>query len=80
MFSSFYVGDFKDELTSFHKDMRTRYGEQMAVANSVMISADNSYWRCDPPKHVAEQTYTEFKHLVQVRPTLVQHCMSCGYS
>lgn len=43
-----------------------RFEKQMEIANKVINSADNSFWRCDPKKHVRDVTYTELTHLVQV--------------
>jgi len=31
-----------------------------------MASANNLYWKCDPEKHVADETYVEVTQLLQV--------------
>ncbi|XKL65650.1 hypothetical protein PGB90_009070 [Kerria lacca] len=58
-------GDYKAQVDKIYQKELARFEKQMEIANKVINSADNSFWRCDPKKHVRDVTYTELTHLVQ---------------
>ncbi|XP_034116996.1 uncharacterized protein LOC117576392 [Drosophila albomicans] len=59
------LGNFINETELFRLNHKKRTEHALNVLRHEMQQADRSFWRCDPPEHVAKVTYDEVTRLLQ---------------
>ncbi|XP_063904376.1 uncharacterized protein LOC135123542 [Zophobas morio] len=53
------IGDFNKELEDLNEEFQTRTNNLVVTIKPHMETASSELWRCDPKKHVKDETYIE---------------------
>ncbi|XP_063904374.1 uncharacterized protein LOC135123541 isoform X2 [Zophobas morio] len=66
IFKKLYTkGDFHNEITHAFETLKLQTNNLVAVMKLHLARASSELWRCDPNKHVSDETFIELRHFLR---------------